>query len=69
MMFNIGDLIKYDDGGYRGIAIIVSFRSNKLEAVVEWLRTDYPENNKGDGFYNNVFSYGFLQDTTFWNKL
>ena len=69
MMFNIGDVIKFDDGDYRGIAIIKSFHPNGFEAQVEWVRTEFPVNNKGGGFYNNIFSFKFLQDTTFWNKL
>ena len=70
MMFNIGDLIKYDDGGYKGIAVIKSFQPNGFEAQVEWIKTEYPENVKERiGFTNNIFSFVFLQDTTFWNKL
>ena len=70
MMFNIGDVIKYDDGGYRGVAVIKSFQPNGLEAEVHWITTDYPEDRKERiGFTNTIFSFKFLQDTTFWNKL
>lgn len=70
MMFNIGDVVKYNDGGYRGVAVIKSFQSNGLEAEVHWITTDYPENHKERlGFKNTIFSFKFLQDTTFWNKL
>ena len=68
--FNVGDLLKYDDGSYKGIAVVKSKKPNGFEAEVHWITTEYPENHKArNGFTNNIFSYKFLHDTTFWNKL
>lgn len=67
MKYQVGDLIKYHDGDYHGIALIKDFTRNGLEVEVAWITADAP--NGRNYFNNTIFSFKFLNDPTFWNKL
>ena len=66
-MLDIGDLVKYDDGDYSGIGMVKAYMPNNLEVELFWITAKAP--NGKDCFNNTIFSYKFLQDTTFWRKI